>query len=127
MWNPVITENIELKQMFNLHNMIVIKPDSSITVAKDMGLNKRSILLKYNEWEIGNRSPEIRKVINESQDMTKEVVFMEQDSINTIKRIELPQGIVGIVFSGPELLESIKYNAIDVARRYNEWKLNNIN
>lgn len=133
-WNCVFKDNINTIYLNIIHEQNVMKsipnvliwmrPDSTITIAKEHGLQKSSVLLKYNQWEIGKHSyRRLTQVINQSNDTEKEVVFMEENSSkNIIKAIKLPKGRDGIVFDNPIKSSNDSFNY--VIQEYNNWKNN---
>lgn len=129
-WESAFEDNPYLKLIHKQNTIsraqntiIWIYPDSAITIAKEHGLQRPCILLKYNEWEIGKHSyKKLEQVIKQSQDVKKEIVFMEIDSLkNVIKTMGLPKGLVGIIFERPTKYSDIQYEI----QEYYSWKNEN--
>ena len=130
-WKPVFTDNIALKYRYE-NNLIMnsintktwVYPDSVVTTAKDKGLIDFSILLRYNEWEIGKNSVrDLERIVAKSIGKDKIVTFMhiiDDDSV-VIKELKLPKGIVGIRFSYPTERSDIQY----AYSKYEHWKHTN--
>lgn len=95
-------------------------PNDEIHIAHDAGLKERSILCKYNGWEIGKgTAKDLSDEIEKSRLTTKDVIILE---LNTerfeFKRIKLPSGTVGIMFDFPT-------DTVDITpalNAYKEWK-----
>ena len=95
-------------------------PNDEIHIAHDAGLKERSILCKYNGWEIGKgTAKDLYDEIEKSRLTTKDVIILE---LNTerfeFKRIKLPSGTVGIMFDFPT-------DTVDITpalNAYKEWK-----
>lgn len=124
-WRPVFAEDIRLLMKYNRHRgaslnlssilnqnvnildsinaITCIKPDSTIFIAKEVGLKQLSIICKYNNWEIGKNTPnELSNEVERSRGLAKEIVFIEIDSVNyEVKHMNLPIGIVGILLVYP--------------------------
>lgn len=113
-YNQIMFANV-----LNVH--IWIYPDSMNCIAMDHGLRDYSVLLKFNEWEIGkNTYAELVPLIEKSHEQKKNVIFQEitDDGNSIIKSIELPTGIVGIRFLQPTEQEDINLTI----EEYNKWK-----
>lgn len=139
MWKPVFADNILLLVKYNgnriaamkkdylsynvldsINTVTWIQPDSTIKIAEKAGLTQLSIICKFNDWEIGKNTPkELNEEVNRASNLRKSVVFLEIDSLSqTIKKIDLPEGIVGIQFAFPSKTTDIS----NITDAYNNWK-----
>ena len=128
-WAPVFADNILFRLKYNAKNLVNVfvwcSPSSKQSVARDSGLTERSLLLKYNNWEIGKGTyPSLTREIDASRNISKDVVILKIDTVNhtnEIKHLSLPSGMVGIEFLAPISSNDISY-AVGL---YNEWKCAN--
>ena len=73
-------------------------PIDTTCVAYKAGLNTSEVLLKYNNWEIGNRNYlQLMDEIDSSKEKNKIFVFLNMEDLS-IEEYNLPQGVVGIAF-----------------------------
>lgn len=103
-----------------------IYPDTSILLAMEQGLKDTSVLLKYNEWEIGkNTYEELIPLIKNTREQEKHIIFKEltKEGNGIIKSVDLPSGIVGVRFIPPCVQSNINMTIEDYEKwkRYKEW------
>ena len=104
-WQPLFRENTFLSYMYlwwqlvKAPNCISIgTPNDSTCVAYKAGLQNPKVLLKYNNWEIGNSNySNLMNVIDASKDSNKLFVFLNMEDLS-VSEYHLPPGIVGILF-----------------------------
>lgn len=125
-WQPLIKENIFLKtkylwwKLVKAPNCISIgAPYDSTCIAYKAGLNTSKVLLKYNNWEIGNSNYlKLMDEINVSKEKDKLFVFLNMEDLS-ISEYHLPQGIVGISFQPGDGNQG-RY---EIAKeKFNEWR-----
>lgn len=119
------TKHNDNKDFWNSTNVVIfVEPYDSVPIAKNAGLIEMSILIKFNNWEIGNNTPsQLNDEIQTSKNQLKHVIFASADSIDIhFTEIILPQGFVGIHFCDYKEIKEIYLNQI--IDDYNNWKKN---
>ena len=104
-WQPLMKENVFLYQKYLWWKMVkapncisIGTPNDSTCIAYKAGMQKSKVLLKYNDWEIGNSNYlKLMDVIDTSKDKNKLFVFLNMEDLS-VSEYNLPQGVVGIVF-----------------------------
>ena len=82
-------------------------------------MTKPKVLLKYNNWEIGNCNYlKLMEEIDSSKGEEKLFVFLDMEDLSVIE-YHLPQGVVGIVFQPGDGNQGRYEVAID---KFNEWR-----
>lgn len=118
-WRPLFKNNTFLSNWYLPDIIITCDPIDNDCIAFKAGFNGNTILLEFNNWEIGvNNYNNLQKVIADSKEKEKHFVFLSLDDLS-ISEYHLPAGVVGVVFSiGPESNEMHK-----IARcKYLEWR-----
>ena len=125
-WSPLIKENVFLRtkylwwELVKSSNCISIgTPNDTTCVAYKAGLNTSKVLLKYNNWEIGNRNYlQLLDEINSSKGKNKLFVFLNMEDLS-IEEYNLPQGVVGISFQPGDGNQGRYEIAIE---KFKEWQ-----
>lgn len=125
-WHPLIKENIFLRtkylwwELVKSSNCISIgTPNDTTCVAYKAGLNTSKVLLKYNNWEIGDRNYlQLLDEINSSKEKNKIFVFLNMEDLS-IEEYNLPQGVVGISFQPGDGNQGRYEIAIE---KFKEWQ-----
>ena len=125
-WHPLIKENIFLRtkylwwELVKSSNCISIgTPNDTTCVAYKAGLNASKVLLKYNNWEIGDRNYlQLLDEINSSKEKNKIFVFLNMEDLS-IEEYNLPQGVVGISFQPGDGNQGRYEIAIE---KFKEWQ-----
>lgn len=125
-WEPIMKDNAFLTQQYlwwqlvKAPNCISIGiPNDSICAAYKAGMTKPKVLLKYNNWEIGNCNYlKLMEEIDSSKGEEKLFVFLDMEDLSVIE-YHLPQGVVGIVFQPGDGNQGRYEVAID---KFNEWR-----
>ena len=124
--SPLIKENKDLRKKYlwwklvKSSNCISIgTPNDTNCVAYKAGLKTSEILLKYNNWEIGDRNYlQLSDEINSSKEKNKIFIFLNMEDLS-IEEYHLPQGVVGILFR-PEDGNDGRYEI--AIEKFKEWQ-----
>lgn len=125
-WRPIIQNNQDLTQKYvwwqlvKAPNCISIgTPKDNTCVAYRAGLTKSKVLLKYNNWEIGNNNYlNLITEIDISKKNEKLFVFLDMEDLSVLE-YHMPQGTVGITFQPGDGNQGRYEIAID---KFNEWR-----
>ncbi len=125
-WKPLLKDNIFLIQKYNWwewakapNGISIGTPQDSTCIAFKKGITVPMVLLKYNNWEIGNKGyMDLMKVIEDAKDKEKIFVCLNMQDL-TVSAFHFPRGTVGILFQ-PGDGDNGRY---EIAKeKFFEWK-----
>ena len=126
-WEPLLLKYPNLYEINRLHAMAIdpkgllyVRPVDESCIAFIQGIKQPCIVLKYNNWTIGEqRFQDIDSEIEKARNKSKHVILLYPETL-TIIEYRLPKGFVGLQFF-PGNGEDGKYEC--ALERYHTWKL----